>query len=293
MRTSLRGLTRSFGSSRKENVVIKKIHYCWFGGKPLGDLELRCIASWRKFLPEFEIIRWDESNFNIDICPYAKEAYARRKWAFVSDYARFWILDNYGGLYFDTDVELIKPIDDLIDQGPFFGIETDYGGSYVDSLDSGLFLSVNPGLGMYSNPGDIIIRDVLASMENDHFILQNGEENLETIVTRLTKILIEHGLSPISGVQRVAGALVLPAEFLNPKDYLTGDINLTENTRAIHHFTTSWLSEQDKYESQLRGRLIKHGLSLSMSNKVAALVRVIRFRDQARVSRWLHNVFNR
>ena len=95
-------------------MIQKVIHYCWFGGKPIDKLGEKCIASWKKYCPDYEIKRWDESNYNLEACDYVKEAYQAKKWAFVSDYVRFDILYHYGGLYFDTDVELIKPIDDIV-----------------------------------------------------------------------------------------------------------------------------------------------------------------------------------
>lgn len=109
-----------------ENRIPKVIHYCWFGGNPLPSLAEKCIASWRKYLPDYEIKRWDESNFDVNIIPYTKQAYEAKKYAFVSDYARFWILYNYGGLYFDTDVEVIRSMDDIIAAGPFMGCENSY-----------------------------------------------------------------------------------------------------------------------------------------------------------------------
>ena len=105
--------------------IPKTIHYCWFGGNPLPELAQKCIASWEKFCPGYEIIEWNESNFDFSDCAYAMEAYEAKKWAFVSDYARFKILYENGGVYFDTDVEVIKPIDDIIEQGAFFGCEQD------------------------------------------------------------------------------------------------------------------------------------------------------------------------
>ena len=99
-------------------MIPKVIHYCWFGGKPLPELAEKCLASWRKYLPGYEIRRWDESNFDINILPYTREAYGAKKYAFVSDYARFWILYNQGGIYFDTDVEVIAPLDSIIAAGP-------------------------------------------------------------------------------------------------------------------------------------------------------------------------------
>ena len=105
-------------------MIQKVIHYCWFGGKPIDKLGEKCIASWKKYCPDYEIKRWDESNYNLEACDYVKEAYQAKKWAFVSDYVRFDILYHYGGLYFDTDVELIKPIDDIVSKGPFMGCES-------------------------------------------------------------------------------------------------------------------------------------------------------------------------
>lgn len=104
-------------------MIPKIIHYCWFGGNPLPELAVKCIESWKKYCPDYEIKRWDESNFDLKCCDYVKEAYQAKKWAFVSDYVRFKVLYDEGGLYFDTDVELIKPIDDILARGPFMGVE--------------------------------------------------------------------------------------------------------------------------------------------------------------------------
>ena len=101
--------------------IPNTIHYCWFGGNPLPPLAEKCIASWKKYLPNYDIKRWDESNFDVNSIPYTKQAFAAGKYAFVSDYARFWILYNYGGIYFDTDVELINNMDGIIASGPFMG----------------------------------------------------------------------------------------------------------------------------------------------------------------------------
>lgn len=108
-------------------MIPKIIHYCWFGRNPLPELAQKCIASWKKYLPDYEIKEWNEDNFDVNIIPYTAEAYAQKKYAFVSDYARFWILHKYGGIYFDTDVEVIRPIDDIIARGNFMGFETDPG----------------------------------------------------------------------------------------------------------------------------------------------------------------------
>ena len=102
-------------------MIPKIIHYCWFGHNPLPESAKKCIESWKKYLPGYEIKEWNESNFNVNAIPYTEEAYRLKKYAFVSDYARFWILYHYGGLYFDTDVEVIKRMDDIIERGAFMG----------------------------------------------------------------------------------------------------------------------------------------------------------------------------
>ena len=133
-------------------MIPKVIHYCWFGRNPLPSLAIKCIESWRKYLPDYEIKEWNEDNFDVNIIPYTQEAYQVGKYAFVSDYARFWILYKYGGLYFDTDVEVIKPMDDIIARGPFMGCEKDVSDTSVASVAPGLGLGVNPGRGPWVEP---------------------------------------------------------------------------------------------------------------------------------------------
>ncbi len=132
-----------------ENKEIPKIiHYCWFGGNPLPQMAQRCIDSWKKYLPDYEIKQWDETNFDVNIIPYTRQAYEAKKYAFVSDYARFLILYQYGGLYFDTDVEVIKPLDDIVAKGPFMGCQDKYtprGDVYSLHVAPGLGLGVYAG----------------------------------------------------------------------------------------------------------------------------------------------------
>ena len=124
-------------------MIPKIIHYCWFGRGPLPELAQKCIASWKKYLPDYEIKEWNEDNFDVNIIPYTAEAYKAKKYAFVSDYARFWILYKFGGIYFDTDVEVIRPIDDIVERGNFMGFETDPSLTNDDASKA----SVAPGLG--------------------------------------------------------------------------------------------------------------------------------------------------
>ena len=216
-------------------MIPKVIHYCWFGRNPLPPLASKCIASWKKYLPDYEIKEWNEDNFDVNIIPYTKEAYEAKKYAFVSDYARFWILYHYGGLYFDTDVEVIKPLDDIINRGAFMGLERDYetGATAQNcAVAPGLGLGCNPGLGQYKK-----ILDFYATL---HFRNEDGTLNLKTIVEYTTNLLIQDGLSYISAIQKVGDIYVYPSEYFCPYNIVTKRMHITRNTRTIHHYMASW-----------------------------------------------------
>lgn len=214
--------------------IPKIIHYFWFGKNPLPPIVIKCINSWKKFCPDYEIKRWDETNFDISICDYVSEAYGKKKWAFVSDYARFYILNKFGGVYLDTDVELIKPINSIINKGPFFALESDE------------YNSINPGIGMASYPNNSLYKKVLSSYNHDHFLDRNGFENKKTVGERVAFFLIRDGLKDKKGIQKVQDFLIYPREYFCPLNYFTGDLNITSNTVAIHHYSASWLTNTDK-----------------------------------------------
>ena len=248
-------------------MIPKIIHYCWFGGNPLPELAIKCIESWKKYLPDYEIKEWNESNFDLACCDYVKEAYQSKKWAFVSDYARFWILYNYGGLYFDTDVEIIKDMTSIIVNGAFMGCET------VDKCAPGLGLGVNPGLGLGVNPGLGLYDEILKSYERSHFIKENGEIDCTPIVDRVTDILIKHGFIEINEVQKLDDITIYPPRYFSPLDYETGRLNLSEETVSIHHYSESWHSNADKIITKIsrkcinkygeaKGKKVSHRLSL-------------------------------
>ena len=214
-------------------MIPQIIHYCWFGGNPLPESAKKCIASWRKFLPDFEIKEWNEDNFDVNIIPYTQQAYEAKKYAFVSDYARFWILYKYGGLYFDTDVEIIKPLDDIIERGPFMGMEL---------IDKDCFPKVNPGLGLGMTKANDVLKSLLKKYANLQFkfIGEEGGLNLKTIVDYTSEVLRDYGLKPNKSIQEVAGVWIYPADYFNPLDSLTGKLKLTDNTRSIHWYMNSW-----------------------------------------------------
>ncbi len=221
--------------------MIKTIHYCWFGGAEKSDTIKMCIESWKKFCPDFEIKEWNESNFDVHCCKYVEEAYNSKKWAFVSDYCRFYVLYNYGGIYLDTDVELIKPIDDL--PSTFVGFERD------SCVASGLIRG--------ADAGDELCKAVMESYENDSFIKADGGYNVLTVCDRETGMLKERGLKLDGSLQIVGGTTVYPTEYFNPKGGDYGKETITENTRAIHHYLASWKSPLDRLIMQYK---VKYGV---------------------------------
>ncbi len=211
-------------------MIPKIIHYCWFGRGPLPELAVKCIASWKQYLPAYEIKEWNEGNFDVNIISYTREAYAVKKYAFVSDYARFWILYHYGGLYFDTDVEIIRPIDDIIARGAFMGCERDGHPSGIE---------VNPGLGIGAEPGLGLYKEMLDKYATMHFLGKGQAMNETTVVQYTTSLLRAEGLADTAGIQCIGGVYIYPKEYFCPLD-LEGNMHVTTNTRSIHHFMASW-----------------------------------------------------
>ena len=215
-------------------MIPKTIHYCWFGKKPLPELALKCIASWKKFLPDYEIKEWNEDNFDINQIPYTAEAYKCKKYAFVSDYARFKIMYEYGGVYFDTDVEVIKPLDNILNKGAFWGLEK-----------SKERLSCNPGLGFACPPGLDLCKEMIDHYKSEIFILPNGKYNLTTVVEAFSKILESKDFSLFSFPVELNGIYIYPPDYFCPINYNTGKTNITQNTYTIHHYAASWVNKYD------------------------------------------------
>ena len=242
-------------------MIPKVIHYCWFGGNPKSELIQKCRESWERYCPDYEIVEWNESNFDINCCDYVREAYTAKRWAFVSDYCRFYVLYHYGGIYLDTDVELIKPIDDLPDT--FVGFENQ------STIASGLIRG--------ANKGDEICRRMLESYNCDHFILEDGRPNTRTVCDRETGIFIDCGLVLNNKMQQVADTKIYPSEYFSPKDYLTEKLNITENTISIHHYDASWYTEEDKLAAQLRAKYRKI-MPAKLALRVGKFVAIVKMR---------------
>lgn len=222
----------------------KTIHYCWFGGKPLPKSAEKCIRSWKKHLPEYRIVRWDESNFDIDSIPYTKEAYAAKKYAFVSDYARFWILYHYGGIYFDTDVEVLKPIEDIVEAGNFLGVEQ----------QNNTHITINPGLGLGAEKNNPLLKDLMGIYQSSYFICEEGTVKVQNIVEITTDYLIKKGLENTNSIQQCCGFTIYPKDYFCPIDYDTRELKITENTRTIHHYAESWVPQSTRIKNAI-GRM--------------------------------------
>ena len=240
----------------------KTIHYCWFGQRPLPELALKCIASWKKYLPDYEIKEWNEDNFDVNQIPYTTEAYKRQKYAFVSDYARFKIMYEHGGIYFDTDVEVIKSLDEIIAKGPFFGMEA-----------SDENFSCNPGLGFACNAGLGLCKEMIAQYEHENFILSNGLLNLETVVTRFSGILHKHGFKYNNDITEFENMFFYPPEFFCPINYHTGEKNITQNTYTIHHYAASWVNKYDNMSWFAKLWNILHSPNTNIRNKIKNTVK--------------------
>lgn len=223
------------------------IHYCWFGGKALPELAKKCIASWRKYLPDYEIKEWNEQNFNVWQTTYSSEAYRLKMYAHVSDYARFWILYHYGGIYFDTDVEVIRSLDDIIEKGSFMGFECQEG-TKRDNPNG----NVNPGLGMGAYKEHPFFKQMTCYYEHIHFVRWNGKSTGN--ITRHATRFLNYEQKEINerGVVNVSKLQVYPIEYFCPLDYYRKQMHITENTRTIHHYMESWVKHTNRWKNLCR-----------------------------------------
>ena len=214
--------------------IPKIIHYCWFGRGQKNELALKCIESWKKNCPEYILKEWNEDNFDLNSNKYVRQAYDSRRYAFVTDYVRLFALYNEGGIYMDTDVEVLKPLDVFLKHKAFSSFENN------DKIPTGI---------MAAEQGNQWIFDLMQEYVDLEFVDSDGKLDLTTNVERITRLTMkEYGLVPKSGYQELKGGVVTlyPHDYFCPKDWETGNINLTENSHTIHHFSGSWHTEEEK-----------------------------------------------
>ncbi len=229
-------------------MIPKIIHYCWFGGNPMPKAVKKCMKSWQKYCPDYRFVRWDEEAFDLSTAPrYVQQAYQAKKWAFVTDYVRLRAVYEQGGIYLDTDVELLRSLDPLLQDRAYFGFETDE--------------TVNTGHGFGAEKGLPLLLEFLREYEDSSFYLPDGSQDLTPCPERNTAVLLMHGLKPNGEEQILDGFIhVYPKSFFCPKNFERGEIHCTEETFSVHHFDASWHSGFEKFlRRKSRAYLRKYG----------------------------------
>lgn len=214
-------------------MIPKTIHYCWFGRGEKPKLAQKCIASWKKFCPDYEIIEWNEDNFDINMNGYTRMCYEQKKYAFLSDYVRLLVVAEYGGIYFDTDVEVVRSIDALLRHPAFFGFEDTQ--------------HINTGVGFGAEAGNVVVRSMLEEYEP---LLTGGQGTIGCPILN-TRALVKRGLVLNGEIQDLGDAVVYPDDYFNPYDDPTGRLKRTEHTYTIHWFAKSWMSKGSVLRSKL------------------------------------------
>ena len=238
-------------------MIPKKIHYCWFGNNEIPEKDRRNIEGWGKINPEYEIIRWDESNYDLQKNNYMKEAYEAKKWGFVPDYARLDIIYNEGGIYLDTDVEILKPLDELLGYTCFAGLESEG--------------RVALGLGFGAEKGSSVIKTLLDYYNDKHFIKEDGSYDLRSAPEIQMGIFKELGLTQNNEIQILNGITVFPTDYFCPMNYMTGIISTTCNTFTIHHYNMSWMNKRELEIVQLTRKYSKM-LGIYLGRNIAEVV---------------------
>ncbi len=222
----------------------KYIHYCWFGGKPLTRLAKKCIKSWKKYLPDYKIIRWDESNCNIEECAFVRDAYEAKKWAFVADYFRTKALNEYGGIYFDTDMKVTKNIDNLLKNTTFLGVE--YGGCVAVGV-------------WYEKKSHSYLTKALLKQYQKYKEFDVNQIRKYTIPLLITKLLKPCGFKENkSQIQKLKKDIIIyPREYFYPLSDDHQHNNFTENTCMVHYYDASWIPKSEYIRFKVERRFGK------------------------------------
>ncbi|MDD2972503.1 MAG: glycosyltransferase [Lachnospiraceae bacterium] len=240
----------------------KVIHYFWFGRKEKPEIVKKCMSSWQDKMPGWKMIEWNEDNFDVNSIPYTAEAYEAGKYAFVSDYARCKVLYEQGGVYLDTDVEVLKPLDELVENHKgFMGFELDE--------------TVAPGLITGTEKGNVIMRDMCRIYESIHYKLENGKYNNTTVVEYATRVLVQHGLQLNGQKQIVEDITIFPREYFAPYNIYTERMEITDHTYSIHHYTATWQGGWLKLRFRIK-KQCKMIVGPQLTKKIISLKRKIK-----------------
>lgn len=235
--------------------IPKIIHYCWLGRNPKPESVLKCINSWKKYCPDYEIIEWNEDNLDISSHLFSKQAYDAKAWAFATDYFRLWVVYTHGGIYLDTDVQVIRSLDPLLANHAFMGFECEE--------------RIASGLGFGAEAGSIFIREQMKMYDGLEFINPDGTLNRAPAPEYSTKLAKSLGMTNDTGkIQHVLDATIYPVEYFAPKDYHTNILRLTRNTYSIHHFDATWHTQQEKEQR-------KHDLRIARLRYISYIPRSI------------------
>lgn len=222
----------------KKNKIPKILHYCWFGNNKYPKDVRKYMDSWHKYCPDYKIMRWDETNFDINCCQYVKDAYKEKKWAFVTDYVRLYALVNHGGIYLDTDVEILRPLDCFLKYDAFSSFESGFDNTYL--IPTGIM-----GCKKYFT----LFNELLNDYNNRSFYKDDGSLNITPNVKYITDTCIKYGLKLNNKRQNINGFEIFSNEYFCPKNCKTREIDLTSNTYTIHHFIGSWTTKEKRNQS--------------------------------------------
>ncbi|MDF7668806.1 glycosyltransferase [Lactobacillus sp. ESL0703] len=245
-------------------MIPKVINYCWFGKAPLPSEVQRCISSWQKYCPDYAIVRWDESNFDVNKYDFTREAYEKQKWAFVSDVARLDIIYHHGGIYLDTDVELIKSLDSVLAAEAYFGCEDR--------------LTINTGGGFGAVKGNKLIWANLNEYQKLHFINHDGTFNQMICTDITTHLLAKRGFKFNGTKQKIDNVVIYPSSYFCPVNFWQGKLTIKPNTISIHHYAASWKDEKNRNGKVLvMKKYLKHYIDFLLGygtyNKIKRLIK--------------------
>lgn len=261
-------------------MIPKVIHYCWFGGKPLPKIARKCIQSWKRFCPDYEIVEWNEKNYDIHKNSYMEEAYLQKKWGFVPDFARLDIIYQNGGIYLDTDVELIRPLDELLYHRAYMGFEGERDG-----------VAINPGLGFGAEKNNPILLEMMKDIYgNRHFCREDKSIDMTPSPRLMTDFLVKKGLLVRNQRQCIGNELeIYPKSFFAPKDFWDGGLFIKADTFSIHHYDASWVDWENRVVKWLRWFLPRFGVFgkglLFALTKMFGLIRHIRLYIARKIKR--------